>query len=85
LLTKLRNDDWDSEFGGGNDGVVPLTSENDRGSAAASFSGIIHSSGLEILGFNGPTELDATTPIPGKVVELLNTPAPASVFRHLGP
>jgi hypothetical protein len=34
--------------------------------------GVIHSPGIELLGFNPPSELDSSSGIPDAVVNLLN-------------
>jgi pimeloyl-ACP methyl ester carboxylesterase len=62
-----------------NDGIVPVTSQLNTGQAngttsttANTLSGVIHSPGIEPLGFNPPSELDASSGIPDAVVNLLN-------------
>ncbi len=42
-------------------------------SNAGTFIGYVHSKGTEVLGFSGPSVLDAPT-APQAVIDLLNTP-----------
>jgi hypothetical protein len=62
-----------------NDGMVPVTSQLNTGQAngttsttANTLSGVIHSPGIELLGFNPPSEVDPSSGIPDAVVNLLN-------------
>jgi len=61
-----------------NDSVVSLPSQFARVATPPPFRGVIHSSGMELLDFAGPAELDAGSGIPAYLVNLLNAPlAPA--------
>jgi len=77
----LTQGNWDQQIFGGadNDGIVPVTSQlNGFSSTIGSINtlpGVIHSPGIEKLGFNAPTELDPTSGIPDAVVNLLNEPS----------
>ena len=73
----LNQNDWNQAvFGIGvaNDAIVPVSSQlNGFDSATTNtFPGVIHSSGIERLGFNPPSELDPSSGIPTAVVDLLN-------------
>lgn len=61
-------------FGQANDAVVPLNSQLNGGSLGVTADGVIHSWGLEKLGFYGPIELvsDPANSIPTGVINLLN-------------
>ena len=61
-------------FGQDSDAVVPLRSQlNGRSDAPlAPLTGIIHSAGMEKLSFTGPTELDFDSPVPARIINLLN-------------
>lgn len=85
LIKALAGDNWSTVFGGASsDAVVPYTSQVDSG-AGRSFPGLIHSAGMKMLGFSGPTELDPDTKtgIPSYVIQLLNTPSNSAAFRFL--
>ncbi len=61
-------------FGQPNDAVVPLSSQLNGGSLGVTADGVIHSLGLEKLGFYGPIELasDPANSIPTGLINLLN-------------
>jgi pimeloyl-ACP methyl ester carboxylesterase len=82
LVQALIHNDWRNVFGVDNDSVVPYSSQVDGGMGEP-VRGVIHSHGMTALGFKGPSELDQNTPIPGKVLALLNTPVTNNQFRHL--
>lgn len=68
---------WPAIFGEQSDAIVPLSSQLDGFSSSGFvFSGFLHSSGAQRLGFSGNTVLDpdSTTGIPSTVIKLLNTP-----------
>lgn len=48
------------------------------------FNGIIHSPGIEALGFHSPSELDSG-PISAYAITLLNTPVTSTLFHSLNP
>jgi hypothetical protein len=71
LAQDISSQGWPTIFGQLSDAIVPLSSELNKLSGMT-FDGVIHTSGIEKLNFNGPAELDSNTPIPGAVVNLLN-------------
>jgi hypothetical protein len=64
------------------DAIVSLPSQL-NGQAGTPFSGVVHSRGAELLGFNGPAEQDDSTGIPAAVIDLLNTPLTKPVYTPL--
>ena len=73
----LDQNNWNQAvFGIGvaNDGIVPVSSQLNGvdSTTTNTFPGVIHSSGIESLGFNPPSELDLSSGIPTAVVDLLN-------------
>jgi hypothetical protein len=56
------------------DSVVSLSSQLARLATQSIFSGAIHSSGMEGLGFVGPAELDPGSGVPAFLINLLNAP-----------
>lgn len=86
LAAKLTQAGWPGVFGQDSDSVVPLTSQLDNTAPLDGVNrvwGIIHSSGMELLGFSGPTELDETFNVQPLVVRLLNMPLNSSWFLLL--
>jgi|HubBroStandDraft_5_1064220.scaffolds.fasta_scaffold1052258_1 hypothetical protein len=68
-----------------NDGIVPVASQlNDTSeiSGLFAFPGVIHSPGIEALGFSGPSELDSASGIPDFVIDLLNESTNGAAFQH---
>jgi pimeloyl-ACP methyl ester carboxylesterase len=85
LARALTAEQWSSVFDGQeSDGIVPRKSQFASRDGAL-FPGLIHSSGLEDLGFNGPSELDpdSQSHIPSKVIQLLNAPTGSGYFQLL--
>lgn len=79
---------WQQLFGDQpNDAIVPESSELDGLSSNLVFTGMVHSSGTEKLGFSAPSVLDkdSTTGIPSAVIKLLNAPVAQGAFVILGP
>ena len=76
----LTSDTWNGEFlGEPNDGIVPVSSQLGGTSSTLVFSnnagsgfGVIHSPGIELLNFLGPSEVDSVSGIPDEVINLLN-------------
>jgi hypothetical protein len=68
---------WNNVFSGANDAIVPVSSQlngiaSNTGPGGNTFTGVIHTSAIELLGFVGPSELDSASLIPDAVVGLLN-------------
>lgn len=87
LALNLTRDNWNSVFlGAANDGVVPVMSQL-RGNASVigpggnTFTGVIHTSALNGLGFAVPSELDLESGIPDAVLSLLNEPTSGNDFH----
>lgn len=77
LAQNLTSTGWSaSVFGESNDGIVSLTSQQDFTHGSFVQNGVIHSAGLEKLGFTGPHELALSnlTQIQAAVIAYLNTP-----------
>jgi len=73
LAQAMTPSGWFSVFGQTNDGFAPLMSEwNGFSPLGYVFPGIVHSPGLESLGFTGPSELDESRLVQPAVVQLLN-------------
>jgi pimeloyl-ACP methyl ester carboxylesterase len=76
LAQDLRSTSWPNIFKHQandvvpNDAIVPVASQLNN-SSGLQFPGLIHSTGLEPLGFNGPAEADSSA-IANKVIDLLN-------------
>jgi hypothetical protein len=72
----LLTANWAGLMGSPNsDGIVPLTSELDNetpSNPGLVINGIVHSSGAEAIGFNGPTELDGAGGSAIQAIFLLN-------------
>lgn len=84
LANSLTPAGWPTVFGGApSDAVVPLTSQLNGSSTGMQVAGVIHSSGMELLGFAGPDELDPFTTIPALVIQLLNVLITSSSFVML--
>ena len=82
----LTENDWNQAvFGSGvaNDGVVPVSSQLNGvdSSETNTLPGVIHSAGIEPLGFSPPAELDPASGIPAAAVDLLNE-APSGSDYH---
>ena len=73
---------WPGIFNDLSDGMVSLTSQA-AGMFALPLLGMVHSEGLEDLGFNPPSELDAQSAANGAVVNLLNASARGFSFHQL--
>ncbi len=84
LAQSLTVGGWPNIFRQDSDAIVPLTSQLNN-SLGAGFSGLIHSAGVESLGFSGPGELDPDqqTLIPSTVIQLLNAPVSSGAFTPL--
>jgi pimeloyl-ACP methyl ester carboxylesterase len=81
LAGALTASGWPAIFNyAASDGVVPVMSQV-YGNWGTVFDGIVHSSGVKILGFNGPTELDFP-PVVDKVRELLDKAVDDHDFIH---
>jgi len=83
LANALTSQNWSNLFGEANDGIVPLGSQlNATSNLLLTFSGVIHSPGIEALGFNSPSELDSASGIPDKIMDLLNEATDSVDFTH---
>jgi pimeloyl-ACP methyl ester carboxylesterase len=83
LANALTSQNWSTLFGEANDGIVPLGSQlNATSNLVLTFPGVIHSPGIEELGFGPPSELDSASGIPDKVMDLLNEAADSVDFTH---
>jgi hypothetical protein len=72
----LTIEGWNGVFNGRpNDGAVSVDSQFALKTGNYLAPAAIHSAGLLKLGFKGPTEVEALSGIPAKVLELLNSPA----------
>jgi hypothetical protein len=91
---------WPAIFGEPSDAIVGQTSQLDGLSPGAGIvfseangnaptGGLLHSSGVGFLGFSGPSVLDSSStgnPVPGAVVNLLNTMVSnSSSFQSVNP
>lgn len=93
LVLNLTSTFWPNVFNGfPSDAVVPLTSQLDQLNgtpttivpSTSMFSGVLHSPGIEDLGFSPPSLLDCCD-VPLQVINLLNTPVTDSVFNLTNP
>ena len=84
LAQSLTAQAWPNIFGQDSDGIVPLKSQLNN-LLGAGINGVVHSKGVESLGFNGPSELDPDKDrhIPSTVIQLLNLPSTSGAFRKL--
>lgn len=82
LADNLTPEGWPTIVSDRSDAIVPLTSQV-NGMSAFFEAEAVHSIGAEILGFDGPNELEAQSGIPAQVIELLNTPVTSSSFTCL--
>jgi hypothetical protein len=82
LATSLTPFGWMSVFGEGSDAFVGLTSQM-AGVFGFGTQGMVHSEGMETLGFNPPSELDAQSPAASAVVNLLNASVRSNSFHSL--
>ena len=87
LALDLNSQSWNALFSlAPNDGIVPVVSQlNGTSGPSASLltiPGVIHSPGIEGLGFNPPSEVDSASGIPDWVVDLLNEPTNGNEFQH---
>jgi len=80
LATDLTAKNWPNVFGQDNDAIVPLDSALNN-LTGLQYSGVIHTSGLETLDFNGPSVLDAASNISSEVITLLNESPTGSDFH----
>jgi pimeloyl-ACP methyl ester carboxylesterase len=71
LANNLTAMAWPFLFGQLSDSVVPLQSQLNR-SPGVQVSGVVHSGGMVLLGFAGPSELDQSSTIAARVITLLN-------------
>jgi len=87
LASNLTASGWPTVFGGApSDAVVPLASQWNGNSTGVQDPGVVHSSGIVLLNFNGPAELDplgAVNTIQTSVIQLLNAPVQGSSFVKL--
>jgi len=84
LGLNLTPNGWYNVFGENSDAVVPLMSQLNGGTAGPNIptlSGVIHSPGMEQLGFYGPTELDPASNVPEAVIYLLDEPPNGPDFQ----
>jgi pimeloyl-ACP methyl ester carboxylesterase len=80
LATDLTAKNWPTIYGQDNDTIVPLASALNN-LTGQSYSGVIHTAGLETLDFNGPSVLDPASNISSEVINLLNE-EPSGVDFH---
>jgi pimeloyl-ACP methyl ester carboxylesterase len=80
LAKALTAKNWPKLFGQDNDTIVPLDSALNNLSGLQ-YSGVIHTAGLEILDFDGPSVLDAAPNISSEVITLLNEAPTGSDFH----
>jgi pimeloyl-ACP methyl ester carboxylesterase len=76
LAVNLTSSNWTPNvFGEGNDGIVGLTSQQNLNMGSFVQDGVVHSGGVEQLGFTGPTELSpsSASQIQTFIITLLNT------------
>jgi pimeloyl-ACP methyl ester carboxylesterase len=86
LASSLTSSGWSGVFWELSDAMVPQFSQLAGqlwGPSVTTFSGLVHSGGLEQLGFNPPGELDAGTPVTAAVINLLNTQVRSGAFQPL--
>ncbi len=86
LASSLTSFGWAGVFGDSSDAMVSSFSQlaGQRFSQSGStFSGFVHSAGLEHLGFSPPGELDAGTTVTTTVINLLNSQVQSGAFQPL--
>ena len=84
LALRLTPTTWNQEFSGlANDGIVPQTSQLNGTSSTLTFTGVIHSPGVETLNFNPPSEVDTGSGIPDEVINLLNEATTGQIFSKV--
>ncbi len=89
LAQNLTVAGWPTVFGQDSDAIVPVTSQRNNGSAAATVPGVVHTSsivGISGLGFNGPAETDAlgsVNTVQTSVIRFLNAPRLMAPFVML--
>ncbi len=82
LASSLSSNGWFGVFGQPSDGMVPFTSQL-SGIFGQAMNGIVHSEGMEQLGFNPSSELDNQTPVGTAVINLLNTQVRSNSFHPI--
>jgi hypothetical protein len=82
MASSLAASGWADMFNEGSDAMVNRTSQL-AGMSGLALSGIVHSQGLEQLGFNPPGEIDAQSPVSGAITTLLNAPVRSNSFHSL--
>jgi hypothetical protein len=80
LAQDLTKENWPTIYGQDNDAMVPEISVLNK-LTGQEFTGVIHSSGLETLDFNGPSVLDPASTISNEVINLLNEAPTGSDFH----
>lgn len=69
-------------MGGNSDGIIPTTSQQNGESGLPVVEGVIHTAGIEALGFSGPGELQVnenpSNTFLNDVIQLLNAPSSSS-------
>jgi hypothetical protein len=89
LASALTPSAWPTIVGQQSDAIVPVSSQlAGNGTSEFPFAVAVHSPGAEALGFAtgtppGPTELEASSGVPGEILQLLNTPVSNTVFMPL--
>jgi hypothetical protein len=83
----LTSQGWATVFQSApNDAIVPVNSQlngnSDTSATLLTFPNVIHSPGIEALGFGPPSELDGASGIPDWVVDLLNESTDGNEFHH---
>jgi pimeloyl-ACP methyl ester carboxylesterase len=83
LADNLTQIAWPNVFGGAaSDAIVPLSSQIPNNLSGTPFDGVIHSSGVTNLSFNGPDVLHIPES-PVEVIGLLNAPVSSPNFHPL--
>jgi hypothetical protein len=82
LASSLTSNGWAGVFNELSDAMVPLTSQL-AGTFGLPIPGVVHSGGLEQMGFNPPGELEAQSPMGAAVIGLLNASARGIAFHPL--
>jgi hypothetical protein len=82
LASSLTAAGWPGVLGQASDAFVPRTSQL-AGRNGQEFSGLVHSEGMEELGFNPPGELDPQNPVVAAVISLLNASVRSNSFQTL--
>ena len=85
LTNMLTKDNYDKLMSDSHDGIVPLTSALNNGTAGFIWGdgvseGAMHSQGSAFFGLTGPSLLDGNTELSNRVLELLNTPVTSKVY-----